>query len=304
MQEVKKTHFSLYMANADNAKDILYLKHQLAIDSEILTYAADKNELSHLEYDRDDKTLLLIYNVLDISKQDFHYQTVPITFFVYDNNLITIYKDKSAYIVKQMEVMLDKNEGISLYQFLFTVLYLVSKNFFPTVDNLNLERNRLNNLLRERTSKKELLQLSDLETGLVYIVSASKQNVLLIEQLKSNRLYLGLTENEEEQLDDALIEAKQLVEMSQLSAQILAQLEGTYNNVLNNELNDTMKILTLLSILLTIPSIVTGFFGINVPLPTVLTHSPIGWIMVIGISIILWFIMAFILHLMMNYKKK
>lgn len=304
MQEVKKTHFSLYMANADNAKDILYLKQQLAIDSEILTYAADKNELSHLEYDRDDKTLLLIYNVLDISKQDFHYQTVPITFFVYENNLITIYKDKSAYIVKQMEVMLDKNEGMSLYQFLFTVLYLVSKNYFPTVDHLNLERNRLNNLLRERTSKKELLQLSDLETGLVYIVSASKQNVLLIEQLKSNRLYLGLTENEEEQLDDALIEAKQLVEMSQLSAQILAQLEGTYNNVLNNELNDTMKILTLLSILLTIPSIVTGFFGINVPLPTVLTHSPIGWIMVIGISIILWFIMAFILHLMMNYKKK
>lgn len=304
MQEVKKTYFSLYMANADNAKDILYLKHQLAIDSEILTYAADKNELSHLEYDRDDKTLLLIYNVLDISKQDFHYRTVPITFFVYDNNLITIYKDKSAYIVKQMEVMLDKNEGMSLYQFLFTVLYLVSKNYFPTVDHLNLERNRLNNLLRERTSKKELLQLSDLETGLVYIVSASKQNVLLIEQLKSNRLYLGLTENEEEQLDDALIEAKQLVEMSQLSAQILAQLEGTYNNVLNNELNDTMKILTLLSILLTIPSIVTGFFGINVPLPTVLTHSPIGWIMVIGISIILWFIMAFILHLMMNYKKK
>lgn len=304
MQEVKKTHFSLYMANADNAKDILYLKHQLAIDSEILTYAADKNELSHLEYDRDDKTLLLIYNVLDISKQDFHYQTVPITFFVYENNFITIYKDRSAYIVKQMEVMLDKNEGMSLYQFLFTVLYLVSKNYFPTVDHLNLERNRLNNLLRERTSKKELLQLSDLETGLVYIVSASKQNVLLIEQLKSNRLYIGLTENEEEQLDDALIEAKQLVEMSQLSAQILAQLEGTYNNVLNNELNDTMKILTLLSILLTIPSIVTGFFGINVPLPTVLTHSPIGWIMVIGISIILWFIMAFILHLMMNYKKK
>lgn len=157
MQEVKKTHFSLYMANADNAKDILYLKHQLAIDSEILTYAADKNELSHLEYDRDDKTLLLIYNVLDISKQDFHYRTVPITFFVYDNNLITIYKDKSAYIVKQMEVMLDKNEGSSLYQFLFTVLYLVSKNYFPTVDHLNLERNRLNNLLRERTSKKELL---------------------------------------------------------------------------------------------------------------------------------------------------
>ncbi|MGT2752777.1 magnesium transporter CorA family protein [Streptococcus porcinus] len=304
MKEISKEKFSLYMANADNSKDLLYLKHELKIDSEILTYAADKNELSHLEYDRDEKTLLLIYNVLDISKQDYHYQTVPITFFVYGNHLITIYKDKSSYIVKQMENLLEKNKTLSLYKFLFTVLYLISKNYFPTVDTLNSERNRLNNLLRERTSKRELLQLSDLETGLVYIVSASKQNVLLIEQLKSHLLYLSLNDIEEEQLDDALIEARQLVEMAQLSAQVLSQLEGTYNNVLNNELNDTMKILTLLSILLTIPSIVTGFFGINVPLPPLLTQHPLGWLMVIGISVILWFVMAFILKLMMNYKRK
>lgn len=304
MKEVKKPQFTTYLANADNAKDLLYLKHELGIDSEILTYAADKNELSHLEYDRVDKTLLLIYNVLDVSKQNYYYQTVPITFFVFDNNLITIYKDKSAYIIKQMENLLNKNGSISLYKFLFKVLYLISKNYFPTVDHLNVERNRLNNLLRERTSKKELLQLSDLETGLVYIVSASKQNVLLIEQLKSHLLYLDLDDAEEEQLDDALIEARQLVEMAQLSAQVLAQLEGTYNNVLNNELNDTMKILTLLSILLTIPSIVTGFFGINVPLPSFLTQSPLGWLMVIGISAILWFAMAFILKLMMKYNRK
>lgn len=304
MKEIRNKVFTMYMANADNPNDLRLLSQSMEMNQEILNYASDKNELSHLEYDKEEKSLFLIYNVLDMSKEDYHYQTLPITFYVCQDKLVTIYKDKSAYLINQMEQLLQKNEGYSLYKFLFSVLFLISKNYFPSVENLNQERNRLNLLLRERTSKRELLELSDLETGLVYLVSSSKQNVLLINQIKGLSNYLNLSDSEMEQLDDALIEAKQLLEMTQLSSQVLAQLEGTYNNVLNKELNDTMKILTLLSILLTIPSIVTGFFGINVPLPTVLTHHPLGWVMVIGISVILWFVMAMILKVMMNYRKK
>ncbi len=172
------------------------------------------------------------------------------------------------------------------------------------MERLNQERNRINLLLREKTSKRGLLALSDLETGLVYMVSSSKQNVLLLNQVKALKHHLFFSEEEVEQLDDALIEAKQLVEMTQLSSQIMEQLEGTYNNVLNNELNDTMKILTLLSILLTVPSIITGFFGMNVPLPPSLVKSPIGWLLVIGISVILWFVMALILKVLMDFRKK
>ncbi|MDT2748292.1 magnesium transporter CorA family protein [Streptococcus parauberis] len=304
MKEVTQDLFTVVMANADNPEDILFLKNKLQVDEEILTYASDKNELSHLEYNKDEHSLLLIYNVLDVSKQGHYYQTVPITFYVHQNRLITIYKDRSAYIVNQMATFLKKTDGQSLYKFLFTMLYVISKNYFPTVEKMNHERNRLNLLLRERTSKRELLELSDLETGLVYMVSSSKQNVLLLQQVKSLGAHLKLTDIEAEELDDAIIEAKQLLEMTQLSAQVLNQLEGTYNNVLNNELNDTMKILTLLSILLTIPSIVTGFFGINVPLPRGLTHNPIGWVMVILISVVLWFVMALILRVIMKYRKK
>lgn len=260
MKEIRNKVFTMYMANADNPNDLRLLSQSMEMNQEILNYASDKNELSHLEYDKEEKSLFLIYNVLDMSKEDYHYQTLPITFYVCQDKLVTIYKDKSAYLINQMEQLLQKNEGYSLYKFLFSVLFLISKNYFPSVENLNQERNRLNLLLRERTSKRELLELSDLETGLVYLVSSSKQNVLLINQIKGLSNYLNLSDSEMEQLDDALIEAKQLLEMTQLSSQVLAQLEGTYNNVLNNELNDTMKILTLLSILLTIPSIVTGFF--------------------------------------------
>ena len=83
--------------------------------------------------------------------------------------------------------------------------------------------------------------------------------MLLVQQIKSHGIYRRLSDQEKERLDDVLIEAQQLVEMTKLSSQILQQLSGTYNNVLNNNLNDTMRILTVLSVLLTIPTIVSGF---------------------------------------------
>ncbi|EOH98715.1 hypothetical protein UAW_01311 [Enterococcus haemoperoxidus ATCC BAA-382] len=86
--------------------------------------------------------------------------------------------------------------------------------------------------------------------------------------------------------------------MVQLTSQVLQQLSGTYNNILNNNLNDTMKILTVLSILLTIPTIVTGFFGMNMPLP--LEHNILGWVIAIGISLLGWIGLSFILRLILK----
>lgn len=140
--------------------------------------------------------------------------------------------------------------------------------------------------------------MSDLETGIVFFISASKQNVVLLEQIKTHIFYKNLAASEKEELDDAMIEAKQLVEMTQLSSQILQQLSGTYNNVLNNNLNDTMRILTVLSVLLTIPTIITGFFGMNMPLP--LENNAFGWIITIILSTFLWFLLSFILRKIMK----
>ncbi|HFM5781878.1 TPA: magnesium transporter CorA family protein, partial [Enterococcus faecium] len=157
---------------------------------------------------------------------------------------------------------------------------------------VNSERQRLNLKLREKTTNKNLLQLSDLEIGLVYLVTGTKQNVVLLEQIKALAIYRKLSEKEKEELDDALIEARQAVEMTNLASQILDQLSGTYNNLLNNNLNDTMKFLTVWSLILTVPTIVTGFFGMNLQLP--FTHSVFGWEIALIISLVLsiWMLIA------------
>jgi Mg2+ and Co2+ transporter CorA len=159
------------------------------------------------------------------------------------------------------------------------------------VEEVDSQRIQLNKKLREKTTNKNLLALSDLEIGLVYLVTATKQNAVLLEQVKAQAIFSSFTDKEKEELDDALIEARQAVEMTRLSSEILDQLSGTYNNLLNNNLNDTMKILTIWSLLLTIPTIVTGFFGMNMPLP--FTHSEASWIVTVVISVALsiWLIL-------------
>lgn len=283
--------------DTDETKNITFLQ-EFGVDEEILAYSLDINERARVEYDDLSDTFILIFNVPKLEKIDNHYETIPITFLIRNSQLVTISNSKNVYVVDLMTRYLESHRGNSLFQFLFSTLFLIADSYFPLVEEMNSERNRTNDKLKEKTTKQNLLGLSDLETGLVYFVSASKQNAILLEQVKTLSIYRQLDQIEKEQLEDAIIEAKQLVEMTQLATQILQQLSATYNNVLNNNLNDTMKILTTLSILLTVPTIVTGFFGMNMPLP--LEHNVTGWLITIAISICGWLGLSFVLSKIMK----
>lgn len=71
--------------------------------------------------------------------------------------------------------------------------------------------------------------------------------------------------------------------MVQLYSSITDKLTNNYNNLINNNLNNVMKFLTIYSIVLTVPTIITGFYGMNVKLP--FADSPMAWIITIVITI-------------------
>ena len=276
----------------DDVMGIKNLKEEYGISDEMLTYSLDKNERARVEYDTLDDILLLVTNVPHQQKIENHYETSPVAFILKENGLFTFTTQNTEYVIRLIRSILDRDPEINVYSLLFRTLFLISDSFFPLIEEVNSERQRLNQKLREKTTNRNLLALSDLEVGLVYLVTGTKQNVVLLEQIKALAIYRKLTEKEKEQLDDALIEAKQAVEMTNLASQILDQLSGTYNNLLNNNLNDTMKFLTVWSLILTVPTIVTGFFGMNLQLP--FTHSVFGWGIALFISLILsvWMLIA------------
>ena len=276
--------------NSDLISEYSSIYETYEIDSEMLEYALDEHERAHIEYDRRKETLIVIYNVIKQSLNSNQYETIPMTFIVRRNQIITITNHHNEYIVQAMKEELEERPDISLFTFLFSSLFMITEYYFPKIEKLKKEQGLLSQMLRQKTTKKNLFALSDLEIGSVYLVSATKQNAIVLEQLKTQSVFKVLDDVEKEELEDSLIEAKQLVEMTSINLQILHQLSGTYNNVLNNNLNDTMKLLTVISILLTVPDIVTGFFGMNVQIP--FTEHSHGWGIVLGIIIAIWILVS------------
>jgi len=272
--------------DVEKIKNLEDLSEIYGLDKETIEYALDKNERAHMDYNRENGTVTFIYNVLDLEKDKDYYEAIPMTFIVENKRMITISNHKNAYVIDQMLAYLDSHESISIYKFLFASLEIISNAYYPIIEKMDKSKDEVNSLLRQRTTKKNLFALSDLETGMVYLTAAAKQNRLLLEHIQSHALYRRFNDVEREQFDDAMIEAHQLVSMTDLISQVLQQLSASYNNILNNNLNDSLTILTIISVLLAVLAVITGFFGMNVPLP--FTEEPNAWIYILMASLILW----------------
>ena len=276
--------------DVEKIKNLEDLSEIYGLDKETIEYALDKNERAHMDYNRENGTVTFIYNVLDLEKDKEYYEAIPMTFIVERQRMITISNHKNAYVIDQMLDYLDSHESLSIYKFLFASLELISNAYYPIIEKMDKSKDEVNGLLRQRTTKKNLFALSDLETGMVYLTAAAKQNRILLEHIQGHALYRRLDEIEKEQFDDAMIEAHQLVSMTDLISQVLQQLSGSYNNILNNNLNDNLTTLTIISVLLAVLAVITGFFGMNVPLPFM--EDKHAWIYITLASAVLWLVLS------------
>ena len=276
--------------DVEKIKNLEDLSEIYGLDKETIEYALDRNERAHMDYNRENGTVTFIYNVLDLEKDKEYYEAIPMTFIVEKQRMITISNHKNAYVIDQMLAYLNSHESLSIYKFLFASLEIISNAYYPIIEKMDKSKDEVNGLLRQRTTKKNLFALSDLETGMVYLTAAAKQNRILLEHIQGHALYRRLNEIEKEQFDDAMIEAHQLVSMTDLISQVLQQLSGSYNNILNNNLNDNLTTLTIISVLLAVLAVITGFFGMNVPLP--LMEDKHAWIYITLASAVLWLVLA------------
>lgn len=276
---------SKWLPQETETVDLQSLQKEYGLDETLLSYTVDSNERARVTFDETDECLLLIYNVPHKLTPTHRFKTSPVAFIIKDRHLFTFTSQDTAFVQAGVEEILARNNQLNEYQLLFETLFYLTDAYFPLIEEVNDERIRLNSKLRKRTTNKNILELSDLSISLIYLVTATKQNVVLLEQVKALEVYRSFSEADQDQLNDALIEAKQALEMTLLASQILDQLASTYNNLLNNNLNDTMKFLTVWSLLLTVPTIVTGFFGMNVDLP--FSDSAFGWLIALLISLAL-----------------
>ena len=288
-EEGKKYYWKV--VDVSNIADVETLETKFDLTEEMAEYVLDSNERARVEYDG--KNLLVVIHVPAFTQNNGHYETRSIKFFVDSESIFMFVTYDTNYIVPLIEKYIQAEEASSPMMLLFLSLFVISDSFLPILDKLNEERLHLNRRLRMNTNDKGIWDLSDLEVGLIYLGAATRQNVVAIRQMRITSAIKKCNEAEKEELEDAYIEAKQASDMAEMATSIVEQMSGMYNNLINIKLNETMRIMTIWSLLMTIPTVISGFFGMNVDLHLAKVEG--GWIIITVITaVLLWAMWKFI----------
>ena len=234
----------------------------LAVEPTFLRAALDEEESSRI--DTEDGQTLIIIDVPMVEKEDaVVYSTLPMGIITTEKHIITV-------SLKESPVIRDFQDGLVKFadtgkrtQFILYMLLQVAKRYLQYLKQIDKIYNYMERQLYKSQRNKELIQLLDLEKSLVYFSTSLKANEVTLEKILRGRI-VTLYEEDHDLLEDVLIEVRQAIEMANIYSSIISGMMDAFASVISNNLNVIMKVLTSLTILLTLPNIVFGFYGMNV----------------------------------------
>ena len=150
-------------------------------------------------------------------------------------------------------------------RFLIQLLFKMASNYLRVLNYINSDIQKREKVLYHSTSNRQLVELLDIEKTLVYFITSLKANDRVLDKLSKGNV-IQLYEEDIELLDDTMIENRQGIEMCSIYREILSSITDTYGTIISNNLNLVMKFLAGITIVLSIPTMISSFLGMNVPL--------------------------------------
>lgn len=266
-------------------EEITQICSELDINEDFFKYTLDSEEQARIDVEEDSDTILYIIDtpVLEEMEKSKIYTTMPMGVMIVKDDYIITISLKENEIIKSIE----KDKKIITYKksrILLQILYNNAKVFLETLKKINKESEMTESLLQSSMKNEAVLKMLNLEKSLVYLTTALKANELVMEKTMRGKT-IKLYEEDEDILEDAIIENKQAIEMSQIYSNILGTTMEAYSSIISNNLNGVMKILTSITIIIAIPTLIASFWGMNVPVP--FEKNNLGFAIMIVISILL-----------------
>ena len=258
--EIKKGSW-INMTNPTE-EEISNICKTLMIQEDFIRYSLDYEEKARIDYEEDDDTVLFILDVPIKEKEQEReiYTTMPIGIIIVRDDFIITVSLRSLELIEDFE--LGKVKGFATYKksrFILQLMYKISSNYLNSLQLINKETEIAESSLKKSMHNEELLKLLDLEKSLVYITTSLRANEAVMERtvkIKNIKLY----EDDEDILEDAIIDTD-----------VLNSSMDAYSSVISNNLNETMKLLTSITIIISIPTLIASLWGMNVDVPFEIT---------------------------------
>ena len=238
------------------------------VDKDLITKMLDVEELPRIERSGNATLIVVDTPYLD---EDHQYITIPLGIIITDNNHVITVSPKRTTILNAFKQDKVKDfRTAKKTRFLIQILLHTAAAYLKVLKQVSRDIDKKEEELKKSTRNKDLVDMLELEKTLVYFMTSLKSNDVVLGKLSKGNV-VPLYENDAELLEDAIIEYKQAMEMTTIYKGILLSIKDTYSTVVSNNMNIAMKFLAAATIVLSIPTMISSFLGMNIDLGKIAT---------------------------------
>lgn len=278
-------------AVAPSVEDMHYLIDTLGLEGDFVRAALDEEESSRVETD-EAQTLIIIDVPIREEQEDgtFLYITMPVAIITSKDYIVTVSLKENTIFSDFAKGMVRNINTAFKTRFLLAILLKIATRYLQYLRQIDKLSSGIEQKLHRSTKNKELIQLLELEKSLVYFSTSLKAMEITLEKIMRGRV-IKMYEEDQELLDDVMIEIKQAIEMSNIYSSILSGTMDAFASIISNNQNIVMKVLTSITIVMAIPTIISGIYGMNVTgIPLAEFWFPITLTVVVmgAAAVVLW----------------
>lgn len=288
----------IYVVNPSREElDDISLKFN--IDTNTLSSALDREERSRLESEEEYNMILIDIPTDESDVNSFTYSTIPLSIFLIENALITICSVETDILNVFINNRIRNFSTAKKSRFLFQILQQNAFCYLKYLKQIDSLMNKIEKNIYHSVKNRELIQILNLEKSLIYFSTSLKANDMVLNKiLRTKTIYKF--EEDEDLLDEVLMDNKQALEMSNIYGDILSRVMDAFSSIISNNQNRVMSILTSVTLIMSIFTIISGFFGMNVDgIP--FSGHPYGFLIIILISLLISLLASILIH---SFNKK
>lgn len=268
---------------APTDQELVLVSKKTGVPLEFLRASLDDEETSRL--DIEDNNVLVIVDIpfTEMEDNSLTYDTYPLAIIHTEREIITVCLKNSKLITDFVEGKVRSFFTYKRSRFILQILYRIATYYLLYLRQIDKKSLMIEKKLHKSMRNKELIQLLSLEKSLVYFSTSLKSNEITLEKMLKLE-FITKYEEDKDVLEDVIIENKQAIEMANIYSNILSGTMDAFASVISNNLNVVMKFLASVTIVMAIPNMISGLFGMNFDIVP-LMHNTYGFWIIVGMIV-------------------
>jgi magnesium transporter len=277
LNEQKALSLHTWVRSERPTSDEVAALERLGVDPDILTDALDPHEVPRIE--SDNGWTYFITRVPDVG-DNFNDYTTPIMFAIGKAYTVTISRDLLGRLwqpfIDSARITTDRQAPLFL-----TMVETILQSYQTRVASINRQMRAATTDI-VNLSPKDITTFVEYERKLNdYLDALIPTNTALEKTLNTKFKLLQLGDEDQEMVEDLSVDIEQVIARCKSLLRTIQNVRDSYRAVMDTRLNETMRILTVATLALTIPTMLAGLFGMNVEFPFSTHGLAAFWIIVL-----------------------